>query len=251
MIARFDLYDFVANLIPGLVFLWCAQRLAALFGWPLPLDFTGGLAETSILIALGYITGILLQGLSHEVVEKRILKPLWGGFPSERWLLPDDGHFSKAYKARLLEQIGKLFGVSTEPDPPPDCPPDKVHELRLKKNRELFYLVYHAVGEASPRPLAFNAQYGLFRVLVTMFGGLGIVSLIGMIWAGVLHPAQFRWFAMWFIVFGLAACIAYLRCKKRAEDFAESVYALFMTAQVQKSVVPENENRPETAQRDL
>jgi hypothetical protein len=39
---------------------------------------------------------------------------------------------------------------------------DRACELRLKKNRELFYLVYHAVGEASPRLLTFNAHYGLF-----------------------------------------------------------------------------------------
>lgn len=229
MIARFDLYDFVANLIPGLVFLWCVQMLAGLFGWTLPLDFAGGLAETSILIATGYVTGLLLQGLSQGLVEKHILKPLWGGFPSERWLLRDDDHFSDDYKTRLMEQIRDRFKVATEPDLPPDCPPKRERELRLKKNRELFYLVYHAVGETSPRPLTLNAHYGLFRVLMSMFALLAVLSLAGLVWAWRCQFAQQLSFALWAIVFVAATLIAYFRCKKRGEDFVQSVYDLFLS----------------------
>nr|BAL57361.1 hypothetical protein HGMM_F50B12C08 [uncultured Acetothermia bacterium]BAL58877.1 hypothetical protein HGMM_OP3C032 [Candidatus Acetothermum autotrophicum] len=234
MIARFDLYDFIANLIPGLVFLWCVQMLAGLFGWTLPLDFTGGLAETSILIAIGYATGLLLQGLSQGLVERRILKPLWRGFPSERWLLPDDDHFSPDYKARLLKEIRERFKVATEPDLPPGCPPERERELRLKKNRELFYLVYHAIGETSPRPLTLNAHYGLFRVLLTMFGLLTVFSFAELGWAWCCRRAQWPPLALWTIVFVAAAWIAYCRCKKRGEDFAQSVYDLFMAGATSK-----------------
>lgn len=59
---------------------------------------------------------------------------------------------------RLLALIRERFGVATDPDLPPDCPPNKARRLHLKKNRELFYLVYHAVGETSPRPLTFNSH---------------------------------------------------------------------------------------------
>ncbi|WCJ60627.1 hypothetical protein NXS98_05720 [Fontisphaera persica] len=234
MVARFDLYDFLANLIPGLVFLWCVQMLAGLFGWTLPLDFTGGLAETSILIAIGYVTGLLLQGLSQGLVERRILKSRWRGFPSERWLLPDDDHFSADYKQRLLEQIHERFKVATDPGLPPDCPPDCERELRLKKNRELFYLVYHAVGETSPRPLTFNAHYGLFRVLLTMFSLLALLSLAGLGWSWCCRPAHHLSFALWAVVFVAATWIAYFRCKKRGEDFAQSVYDLFMAGATDK-----------------
>jgi hypothetical protein len=229
MIERFNLYDFVANLIPGLVFLWCVQTLGGLLGWTLLLDFTGGLAETSILIALGYITGLLLQGLSQGLVEKRILKPLWGGFPSDRWLLPDDKHFSAAYKKRLLNLICERIDVPADSNLPPDCPPDHARDLRLKKNHELFSLVYHAVGETSPRPLTFNAHYGLFRVLLTTFGLLAVVSLVGLALALCCRPAVRLPIALWSAVFVAATFIAYCRCKKRGEDFAQSVYDLFMT----------------------
>ncbi len=228
MIARFDLYDFVANLIPGLVFLWCVQVLAALFSWTLPLDFTGGLAETSILLVLGYITGLLLQGLSQGIVEKRILLPLWRGFPSERWLLPDDDHFSAAYKARLLSLIAERFKVATDPDLPSECPPDRERKLRLKKNRELLSLIYHHMGVSSPRPITFNARYGLFRALLTMFALLTTLALGGVVWALCRQPVQLAAFAMWTGLFAGAALIADLRCRKRSEDFAQSVFDLFM-----------------------
>jgi len=234
MIARFDLYDFIANLIPGLVFLWCVKALAGLVGWTLPLDFAGGLAETSILVTLGYITGLLLQGLSQGLVEKRILIPFWKGFPSERWLLPDDEHFSAAYKKRLLPLIAERFKVATEPDLPPDCPAARARELRLKKNRELFYLIYHAAGETNPRPLTFNAHYGQFRCLLTMFSLLTVLSLAGLVWALAGKQPQATSFGLWTLLFAVSAWIAYPRCKKRGEDFAQSVFDLFMAGTANK-----------------
>lgn len=228
MMAQFDRYDFVAHLIPGLVFLWCVQMLADLFGLALPLSFTGSLTETSILIALGYITGLLLQDVSQGVVEKHVLQRLWHGFPSDRFLLPDDPHFSADYKARLLPLIEARFGVSAELDTIKDLPLDEVRKLRLKKNRELFYLIYNAVGETSQRSLTFLAHYGLFRVLLTMFGFLSLVSLAGFAWALCNRPDVRLAFGVWSAVFVGATFIAYFRCKKRGEDFARSVYDRFM-----------------------
>jgi len=228
MIWRFDIYDIIADVIPGLVFLWCLQSLAGLMGLHLPLDFAGGLAETSVLVALGYITGLLLQGLSQGLVEKHILKPLWKGFPSERWLLPDDNHFSADYKKRLLSLILERFADATEPDIPPHCPPARARELRLKKNRELFYLVYHAVGQSSPQPLTFNAHYGLFRSLLTMFALLAVLSLAGLLWALLAGSSRETAFGRWTALFLVCSVIAYARCKKRGDDFAQSVFNSFM-----------------------
>jgi hypothetical protein len=228
MIPRFDLYDFIANLIPGLVFLWCVQVLVRLMGWHLPLDFSGGLAETSILVALSYIVGLLLQGVSQGLVEKHLLIRVWKGFPSERWLLPDDEHFSTDYKKRLLSLIAMRFKVTTEPDLPPNCPPNREQALRLKKNRELFSLCYHDVGNSNPRPLILNAHYGLFRCLLTMFALLALLSLIGLVFALLTRKSQVMALGVWTCLFLISTVITYARCKKRAEDFAQSVFDLFM-----------------------
>lgn len=130
---------------------------------------------------------------------------------------------------RLLTLIRERFGVSTDPDLPADCSEDEVRKLRLKKNRELFSLVYHAVGDTNPRPLTFNAHYGVFRVLLTMFAVLALLSLAGLAWAWCSRPVGRLPLALWSAGFVAATIIAYFRCKKRSEDFAQSVYDLFMT----------------------
>ncbi|WP_456332471.1 hypothetical protein [Fervidibacter sacchari] len=209
--------------------------LVRLMGWHLPLDFSGGLAETSILVALGYITGLLLQGLSQGLVEKHILIQVWKGFPSERWLLPDDKHFSADYKERLRSLITERFKVTTEPELPPNCPPDHEQELRLRKNRELFSLCYHDVGNANPRPLILNAHYGLFRCLLTMFALLALLSLVELVCALLIRKSQAMALGVWTCLFAISAVIAYVRCKKRAEDFAQSVFDLFIVNATNKT----------------
>jgi hypothetical protein len=166
--------------------------------------------------------------LSQSVVERRILKPLWDGFPSARWLLPDDDRFTAGYKNRLLSLIAERFKVATEPEIPPDCPPDRARELRLKKNQELFRVCYRHVDNLSPRPLTFNAHYGLFRCLFAMFGLLALLSAAGLAWAFWMHPCRTASFLTCVLLFAAAAWIAYARCKKRSEDLAQSVYDLFI-----------------------
>jgi len=241
MISRFDTYDFIANLIPGLVFLWCVQKLTALFSWNFVLNFDSELIGVSILIAIGYVTGLLLQGVSQGFVEKHVLKRLWKGFPSDRWLLSDDKHFSSGYKKRLLELITEQFKVSTEPDIPNTCSPDCARELCLKKNHELFYLCYHKVGDSNQRPLIFNAQYGLFRCLLTMFAILAVASLGGLILAAAVwcNREKALSFGVWTSLFAISAIISYARCKKRGEDFAQSIFDLFIGNASNKSLTNE------------
>ncbi len=189
---------------------------------------------------------LLTPGLSEGVVERRILKPLWKGFPSERWLLPDDDRFSAAYKTRLLTLIAERFKVATDADLPPNCPPDRARDLRLKKNRELFYLIHHAVGETSPRPLTFNAHYGLFRALLTMFALLAVLALVGSVWALCFHPVRLAPFVLWTGFFTGAALIAYVRCRKRSEDFANP--SSTFSSPAQPATAPRrNQHDPATA----
>lgn len=82
----------------------------------------------------------------------------------------------------------------------------------------------------TPRPLTFNAHYGLFRVLLTMFALLSLVSLAGFAWALCCRPAVLLSLALWSVVFVAATFVAYSGCKKRGEDCAQSVYGLFMAA---------------------
>lgn len=234
MLAKFNLYDFIANLIPGLVFLWCIQLLITPFGLRLPLDFSGGLAETSMLIALGYVMGLMLQAVSERFVQRKILLPAWGGFPSARWILPEDSHFSKSYKDQVNALITERFKISAVIESPSGCTEAATRKARLKKAQELFYLCYHFVDNISLRPQIFNAQYGLFRCLFGLFGLLCVLSILEMLLALFFGTCRANEFLLFAVVFGICSWLSYERCKKRSEDFAQSVYDLFIAGTASK-----------------
>src|SRR6266446_6043651 len=117
MLSRFSLYDFLAVVIPGLFFLWSLATILDLGIIKEVLPLTGGLPETSILVVVGYVTGLLLQGFS-QLVPENLLLALWGGFPSARWLLPEDNRLTADYKKQLSAATEKAFGVALEAKPP-------------------------------------------------------------------------------------------------------------------------------------
>lgn len=218
MTTRFSVYDFIAVLIPGLLFIWAASSFSDLAGVKINVSLTGGLAETSVLIALAYVTGLLLQGISQGVTE-RILTRVWGGFPSARWLLQEDSKFSKVYKEKIFQLVQKKFNIVSDGGWSKD--------ERMKKNQEIFYLCYNAVDKAkmSERPQLFNAQYGLFRCLLTAFCFLLILGAVILI-AGKAGGSGKVVTLLSFSFVG--AAVSYFRVKKRGEDFVKSIYDLFI-----------------------
>src|SRR5881296_3222168 len=139
MLARFGLYDFFANIIPGIFFLWALGTVLDVLNLKQALPLTGGLAETSVLMVVGYLTGLLLQGVSQLLTE-RVLIWWWNGFPSDRWLLPEDTRLSAEYKADLNAALSRRFNLTLEQAPSRD-PQDR----RVKQAHEVFYRCYRSV----------------------------------------------------------------------------------------------------------
>ena len=229
MVAKFNLYDFIANLIPGAVFLWALEWMGTLVGWSSPFPLSGQLAETSLLVALSYVTGLMLQAVSERFTQQKVLFRLWNGFPSARWLLPDDPRLSGGYKKRVLDLIAERFKVPTAPEIPDGTTAEQERELRLIKNQELFYLCYNYVDNLNPRPEIFNAQYGLFRCLLTLFAVLCALAIVVGLWNVVAQPTKQWAFLVTPFIFAFLGWLFYERCKKRADDFAKSVYDLFLS----------------------
>jgi hypothetical protein len=231
MLNRFGLYDFFANVIPGIFFLWALGTVLGIRELQEALPLTGGLAETSVLVIIGYLTGLLLQGVSQTVTE-RILKWWWGGFPSDRWLLAEDGHLSAEYKSQLARVVEQRFGIVLALSPPSKHNRgDRIE--RIKRNQEVFYRCYRSIEKASDQPQTFNAQYGLFRALLTTFSLLALISLS--------LATQRIWLARSFalsphLIFAVAAVvgavISYQRATKRGEDFARVVLDVFVVTNV-------------------
>ena len=214
MISKFTLYDLIAAVIPGILFLWV---ISFIFG-SVVIPLTGGLAETSVLVALGYVTGLILQGISQGLTEKILLRA-WGGFPSARWLLPDDNKFSNEYKDKIKQIVEDKYSVRADDE--------QSKNMQLKRNQEIFYLCYNAVDKEklSDRPQIFNAHYGLSRCLLTTFTLLFLFDL-GVLLFGEPHKKSVIFGVLILAIIG--AVVSYFRTKKRGEDFAKSIYDLFL-----------------------
>jgi hypothetical protein len=221
MVARFSLYDFIAVVVPGIFTLWAAKVLTGATALQ-TISFSGGIAETSVLIVIGYVVGLLMQGVSQHVTEQMLVWQ-WDGFPSARWLLPDDKRLSNDYKMHLAGILKQKYNLVLNMDP---IPADGLKD-RLKRNQELFYTCYRAVEKKSELPATFVAQYGLFRSLLTIFLLLTIsvaaINLNHVLFTRINYNELGT-----LIVLILATVVSYLRVKKRADDFAKSVYDTFV-----------------------
>jgi hypothetical protein len=167
---------------------------------------------------MGYVTGLILQGISQGLTEKILLKA-WGGFPSARWLLPDDNKFSKEYKSKIKKVVEDKYSIKADDE--------LSKEEQLKKNQEIFYLCYNAVDKEnlSDRPQIFNAHYGLFRCLLTTFILLFLFDLSVLLFG---EPQKKSVICGVLIFAIIGAVVSYFRTKKRGEDFAKSIYDLFL-----------------------
>ncbi len=106
--------------------------------------------------------------------------------------------------------------------------PDRPGELRMYQNRGGFGLTPRYVAKSGPSAIAFNIHRGLFRALLTMFALLAVFALAGVVWALCLRPARLVPFVLWTGLFAVATLIAYMRCRKRSEDFGQSIFDPFL-----------------------
>src|SRR5438552_3132417 len=119
---------------------------------------------------------------------------------------------------QLNETLSRRFsltlesGASTEPV-----------AVRHKRNQEIFYRCYRSVEKQSDQPATFNAQYGLFRALLTTFAILCVVTLyLSAVeyWTKGAIPVRHLAVAA---VSLLAGAICYYRATRRSQDFTKAV----------------------------
>ncbi len=232
MIQKFGVYDFLANLIPGLAFVWAVTWIGQFLNSSSLVPIAGSLAETTVLIAWAFIVGLLIQGIAQGGVEKIDLATTCG-LTSARWLLEGERGLSPEYRDELKKAIGAYFTVSVEPNLANNIEEKDAREVRLRRYQELFYLCYNLVElkKLSDRPLAFNAHYGLFRALLTL--SLILLPLFSSVaiwkWQAISQQGAAGLFGSVIVFLVLSSVISYFRMKKRGEDFAKSVYDLFFT----------------------
>lgn len=149
---KLGLYDFLGFIIPGFLGIFAAQVLYAdIFHLPFPLKLDDGFINSIVFIAISYFVGVIMHEISQFVQEK-LLKRLWGGFPSEKFLLDNDKTCSKIEKESYYALAKESFQIEEG-------------EYDKEKSQLVFDRFRTALQLAGKdeRSQLFNTYYGMYR----------------------------------------------------------------------------------------
>jgi len=108
---KLGIYDFLGFIIPGFLGILAAQVIYKdILRISFPMQLNDGFIDSVILVVISYFVGVIMHELS-QIVQERLLKRLWGGFPSERFLLEDDKICSKIEKQSYYDLAKEVFQI--------------------------------------------------------------------------------------------------------------------------------------------
>lgn len=213
---KFNFYDFIAVLIPGLFFLISLKILIGFSSIDFYVTSSLELMNSFALIVFGYVFGVLLQGISQGITQK-LLSLLWGGLPSEKWLLDSESKLTSDYKNQLWNKINLTFHR--------DKPIGELLQIK-KVNNEIFYLIYRHIEKQkiTEKHQIFNAQFSFFRCLLTAFVFLLVVSIYQ-----ILCSWSFDFKNLSFLIFSfIGIVVSYSGALRRGEDFVKCILDSFI-----------------------
>ncbi len=236
---RFNFYDFVGYIIPGtLGTLFTVAFLNRVLGvGELSLDSISGFSGTLLFLILIYFVGHVIQALGRIVEQKEVER--WGGWPSERFLRPEDTRYSSEFKEQLLGTAMEYFTVKPVTA---EAGSERIRQWR----QELFGLCYALIVQkgVAQHTETYNGIYGLWRgLLVSFYVGFWVflVESLKHVWwiASIatttggdgISRVQLEPFALSVIAtlfFGMSLPFARSRFKHFGERFVDSVYRNFL-----------------------
>jgi hypothetical protein len=108
---QLNFYDIFGYLIPGAVVVGCALLLVdATF--PDTTSDLGGVSgvELTGLLFLAYLVGHIVQAVARRI-EPPLNAIMWGGWPSEALLRPDDKRFTTEFKIALRKLVADRYAI--------------------------------------------------------------------------------------------------------------------------------------------
>ena len=108
---QLNFYDIFGYLMPGAVVVGCALLLvdATFPDATSDLSAASGVELTGLLF-LSYLVGHIVQAVAHRI-EPPINAIMWGGWPSEALLRPDDKRFTTEFKTALRRLIADRYAL--------------------------------------------------------------------------------------------------------------------------------------------
>jgi len=149
---KLGIYDFLGFIIPGLLGILSAQvAYKDIFHLPFPLKLDDGFINSFIFIAISYFIGIIMHEIS-EFVQEKLLKRIWGGFPSERFLLEDDKTCPETEKESYYALAKEAFQIEE----------GKYDKEKSQLVFDRFRTALQLAGK-DERSQLFNTYYGMYR----------------------------------------------------------------------------------------
>lgn len=204
--AKLSIYDVFGYIIPGFLGLYAIDLLAtSLFGSPIKLESPNQVILTTIYLSGALFLGVVLHEFS-QILEERIYKPIWGGFPSQRFLNADNKKYSGQMKENLKNAAKELFAVEVN-----DNNPDYAQQIF-----NLFYSRLQALGKDSNAQV-FNAQYGMIRNFIAGT----VLILISLIVSAIAYITKHAAFPKTETALFLLGVIILLILSRRLKRFGE------------------------------
>ncbi|MBI3766498.1 MAG: hypothetical protein HY277_08365 [Ignavibacteriales bacterium] len=234
---KFNFYDFVGYIIPGLLactFLY--WLVIGFFSLPLVVEVKS-VGESILYLGLAYFFGHIVQVYGNSVEKKAVKK--WGGWFSEQFMRDNNTYFTPSFRSELRSSMKTVFGEPTNVGGD--------DQKQADRRQELFNLCYSLIVQekAASHTEIFNGIYSLCRGMLAATD-LGVITSVVIIakYAIILllpcfkftfQPTPFWSFSDLHLGLGIGALISFLmirrplqaRLKEFGERFADSVYRSF------------------------
>ena len=207
---KYSYYDFLANIIPGLlvlaVLIWLFNVLKISFEFE-----TADILGVGIGLAVAYSFGHVIQAISSFL--QPIYYYLWGGMPSDN-LLSGKSNMLGEYRSQIVRQLKDGLGIESS-------------ESATSEYKEVFSRAMAVVNsEKIGRVEAFNASYAFHRALLTSTWILSSVLTIILILAylnGLSLNENGSAIAIVMILGWASVIIEFFRTRQRGYYFAKEV----------------------------
>ena len=217
-----SVYDILGYMIPGLVVLWTGRVLARdVLGLDLVPELPNEAPTVTVLLLAAPATGFLFQSLGRRIESDFINAKVPDAegntrrmFPSTRYRLESDSHFSAEFKNRFEIKAAETFGLPVGA-------------------REAFDLAYHYLlvnGQAALTE-RFNSLYGMARGLMLALALAGAVYGLEFLQEVDAKDKSPAWEALFIVVLLFAGTgLAFIQARSFGRRFADSVFRGFIAA---------------------
>lgn len=210
---KLGIYDLLGYIVPGLLGILAAQVIYKdILKLSFPVKLDDGVINSIIFLVISYFIGVIMHEVS-QFVQETILKRIWGGMPSEKFLLNSDRTCSDIEKQSYYKLAKEVY---------------QIDETGYDKNKsqlvfDRFRTALQLTGK-DERSQLFNTYYGMYRnfstgTLICFFAYLiySMVYLFNLIFLKKAITTDYS-----FIATGLAMLIFTLILLRRTRRFGET-----------------------------